>query len=434
MSYASSSLYALIDGNNFYVSCERLFNPKLEGRPVVVLSNNDGCVVARSNEAKALGVAMGLPFFKMKDLVRQHRIVSLSSNYELYGDLSRRMMTVIGQYSPRQEVYSIDESFIDLVGLEHKGLTAYAQDIRERVQRWVGIPTCVGIAETRTLAKLANHCAKKRPEFSGVCDLTALSADARDTLFDSFEVTDVWGIGRRWGARLEAIGLRTPRALRDCDVTGIRAQFGVVVERTVRELRGVPCSALEEVAPDKKQIISSRSFGTRIESLTDLSEAITQHACRAAEKMRRQDYVCSVLQVFLETNPFNPSELQYHPVGVARLASPSDDSLRLTSAALQTLKRIYRPGYRYMKGGVMLVEMQPCCVEQLQLFPIETAASAGMIPRQRLMTVVDSVNAKTGRGTLRLASEGIRHSWQMKRERITPAYTSRWSDIAVARA
>ena len=435
MSSASSSLFALVDGNNFYVSCERVFNPRLEARAVVVLSNNDGCVVARSAEVKALGVPMGVPIFKIRDLVREHRIVTLSSNYELYGDMSQRMMAVVGQFSPRQEIYSIDECFIDLVGLEHRGLTTYGQEIRHRVRQWVGIPTCVGIGPTKTLAKLANHCAKKRPEFRSVCDLTALSAADMGSFMGSLAVTDVWGIGRRLGARLTAQGIDNVRALRDCDVMAIRAQFGVVVERTVRELRGTPCVDLEEVAPDKKQIVSSRSFGKLTTDINDLAEAVTQYTCRAAEKMRRQDSVCTTLSVSLETNPFKPEEPQYHPVGVIRMSEPTDDSMRLVGAALKALRRIYRTGYRYQKAGVMLVEMQPRGVKQMQLFPVDQVTESNAVPRRkRLMSLVDVVNNKAGRGTIRLASEGMRHKWAMKRGNITPAYISRWEDLPVARS
>jgi len=257
----SESLFALVDGNNFYVSCERVFNPKLEGRPVVVLSNNDGCVVARSQEAKALDIGMGVPLFKVRDIIRRHRVVVLSSNYTLYGDMSQRVMAVIGQFSPRQEIYSIDESFIDLAGIGHLDLRAHCGQLRRRVRAWTGIPTCVGIAPTKTLAKLANHCAKKHPEHEGVCDWSRLAPEQFDTVLATFAAGDVWGIGPRWGTKLLTLGICSARDLARADIAMIRDRFGVVMERTVRELHGISCQPLEEVSADRKQIVSSRSFG-----------------------------------------------------------------------------------------------------------------------------------------------------------------------------
>jgi DNA polymerase V len=433
----SAEVFALVDGNNFYVSCERVFNPRLEGRPVVVLSNNDGCVVARSAEARALGIGMGVPVFQVRDVIRKHKVVVLSSNYTLYGDMSQRMMAVIGQFSPRQEIYSIDESFIGLAGFGHLDLRDYGGEIRRRVRAWVGIPTCVGIAPTKTLAKLANHCAKKRPEYEGVCDWSRLPPGQLDHLLSTFAAGDVWGIGHRWGTKLLAMGIRSARDLATADLALLRDRFGVVMERTARELRGVSCLAMEEVAADKKQIVSSRSFGRVTKSLVDLEEAVTQYTCRAAEKLRRQAGACSTLQVFLQTNIHKPDEPQYHPVATVRLAAPSDDSLRLTRAALSGLRRIYREGFRYVKAGVMFTEMQPAAVRQLPLFgegDVEGCSSASAEPRARLMAAMDRVNRRTGRGTLHLASAGIRNAWAMKRERMTPAYTTRWDELPVARA
>jgi DNA polymerase V len=433
-STASDSLFALIDGNNFYVSCERVFDPRLKGRPVVVLSNNDGCVVARSNEAKALGIGMGVPLFKVRDIVRKHRVVVLSSNYTLYGDMSRRMMTIIAQFSPRQEIYSIDECFIDLAGFSHMDLTTYMQTLRQRVSMWIGIPTCVGIAPTKTLAKLANHAAKKRPEFAGVCDWSQTPQEALQAILATFPAGDVWGIGNRWGAKLLAMGIKSAHDLATADLAMLRARFGVVMERTARELQGVSCLELEEVTPDRKQIVSSRSFGRVITALEELEEAVTQYTCRAAEKLRRQAGVCSTLQVFLQTNAFRTDLPQYHPIVTVKLTAPTSDSMRLTTAALTGLRAIYRSKYRYVKAGVMFNDLQPQAIEQLSLFEAESRITAPRTQaRDRLMGIIDRVNRTDGKRTLRLGAAGIRNAWAMKRESMTQGYTTRWMELPVVR-
>lgn len=436
-STASEHCYALIDGNNFYVSCERVFAPRLEGRPVVVLSNNDGCVVARSNEAKVLQIGMGVPLFKVRDIIRKNKVVTLSSNYTLYGDMSQRMMTIIGQFSPRQEIYSIDESFIDLAGFGHLDLRCYGQEIRRRVLTWTGLPTCVGIAPTKTLAKLANHCAKKQLQYAGVCDWSTLPMAQLAPVLATFPAGEVWGIGHRWGTKLLAMGIRTALDLAQADTGLLRSRFGVVMERTVRELRGVSCQPLEGVSADKKQIVSSRSFGKPVTVLHELEEAVTQYVCRAAEKLRRQHSVCATLQVFLQTNAFNTTEPQYHPAATVKLGAPTDDSLRFTTAALSGLRRVYKPGYRYVKAGVMLHDIRPKSVQQLLLFDTESIAPEALMQttaRYRLMSIMDRVNQGAGRGTLRLAAAGTVNAWAMKREQMSPAYTTRWDELSVARA
>lgn len=428
----SDNVFALVDGNNFYVSCERVFNPKLEKRPVVVLSNNDGCVVARSNEAKALDIGMGVPVFKVRDIIRKHRIVVLSSNYTLYGDMSQRMMAVVGQFSPRQEIYSIDESFIDLAGFGYLDLDKLGREIRQRVRRWVGVPTCVGIATTKTLAKLANHCAKKRPEYTGVCDWSKLDRTQLQQALSTFAAGDVWGIGSRWGTQLLAMGIRSAKDLATADVAMLRSRFGVVMECTARELCGISCLNMEEVAADRKQIISSRSFGKVTKKLEDLGEAVTQYICRAAEKLRRQQSVCSTLQVFLQTNAFRVDDPQYHPTVTVKLGTPSDDSMRLTGAALSGLRSIYKPEYRYVKAGIILNDIRPRSIEQLSLFDTQPVSDTSGSARSRLMGVMDSVNRTQGKGALRLGSAGTQNAWAMKRGNMTPAYTTRWNELAVA--
>ncbi len=420
--------FALIDGNNFYVSCERVFNPTLEGRPVVVLSNNDGCVVARSAEVKAIGVKMGAPWFQLKDLAKKHGILALSSNYALYADMSNRMMRVLATYSPQQEIYSIDECFLGFDGFPAAELAAIGQRIRTQVGQWVGIPVCVGIGATKTLAKLANHCAKKDLAGSnGVCDFGRLPPTERDAVFGRIAVNEVWGVGRRLTEKLAARGITTVRDLCDADAVTLGQAFSVVLQRTVMELRGVSCLELEELAPAKKQIISSRSFGAYIYTLPELEEAVSTYIARAAEKLRRQQSVAGALQVYIRTNPFKPDQPQYQRGLTLPLPAPSADTRTLTRVALWALRHLFKPGYAYQKAGVMLMELRAAGCEQGQLF--DTAPA----DRPALMQVIDRANAQWGHGTLRLASEGVAKPWQMRREHKSPAYTTRWEDLPSVR-
>lgn len=425
-----STLFALIDCNNFYVSCERVFDPKLEGRPVVVLSNNDGCIVARSPEVKALGIPMGAPWFKQQNLAQKHRIVALSSNYALYGDLSDRVMHILAEASPAHEVYSIDECFCDWSRLYGVDLVSYGQIVRRRIHRWVGLPVCVGLAPTKTLAKLANHIAKKRPQYDGVFDFTAFAERNRAALLESIPVGEVWGVGHRLEARLQAQGIATVRALRDADIRMIRARYGVVLERTVRELRGESCLPLEAVAA-RKQILCSRSFGQRVEDLPSLREAVTAYTARAAEKLRRQGSAAGAVQAFVETNRFN-DEPRYSAQRTIPLTTPTADTMRLLKAALAGLAAIYQPGYRYQKAGVMLLDLQPAGTVQLDAFT-DAGAEAHAPKRTRLMETVDAINRQRGRGSVRWAGEGYAKPWALKSEHRTPRYTTCWKELAVAR-
>jgi DNA polymerase V len=418
---------ALIDGNNFYVSCERVFNPALEGRPVVVLSNNDGCVVARSAEVKALGVKMGAPWFQLKDLARKHGILALSSNYALYADMSSRMMSVLGSYSPQQEIYSIDECFLGLDGFPPAELAAYGQRIRQQVKLWVGLPVCVGIAATKTLAKLANHCAKKNLAGSdGVCDFGRMSAPQMDALLDRIGIGEVWGVGRRLTEKLTRRGIATVKQLRDADSKTLRREFSVVLERTVLELRGIACVELEEAAPNKQQIICSRTFGRYVYSLDELNEAVAGYLARAAEKLRYQGSLAGALQVFVRTNPFNPDHPQYQRGLTVPLPQATSDSVALTRAALWALKRLYKPGYAYQKAGVMLLDLSDAATPQGCLF-------TGHRDNTTLMQVMDRVNRQWGRGTLKLAAEGVQQGWRMRRQRMSPAYTTSWNELPQVR-
>ena len=422
---------ALIDGNNFYVSCERVFQPELEGKPVVVLSNNDGCVVARSAEVKALGVPMGIPWFKLKDLAKQHGIIAKSSNYTLYGDMSQRMHSVIAQFSPEQEIYSIDETFLDLTGF-NRDLVAYGQEIRQRVRQWTGIPVCVGIGSSKTLAKLANHCAKKAhvPSMAdGVTDLNQLSASGLRKLFSRIEVGEVWGVGRKIQERLAGMGIETVQQLKDSSLSRIKKEFNVVLARTVAELNGESCLALEEVAQPKQQIMSSRSFGQPVFLLEDLNEAVVSYTSRACEKLRHQHHVAGSIQVYVRTNPFKPDEPQYNNGVTVKLLHPTNNTFRLAEAALYGLKKIYKLGYAYKKAGIMLTDL---CPENR--VPVDLFSGFDLPETKRaktLMATLDEINAKMGRGTVRSAGEGIQKAWAMRSNNKSNAFTTDWKQLPI---
>lgn len=418
------STIALVDVNNFYVSAERVMNPKLENVPVVVLSNNDGCAVARSAEAKALGVKMGEPWFRMKNLAQKHGIIVLSSNYALYADMSNRVMSILHDFSPRQEGYSIDECFLDMEGMSGD-LTETGQLIRHRVRQWLGLPVCVGIASTRTLAKLANHVAKKRPEHEGVCNFKTMPAAQIDDILAGIEVGEVWGIGRKLAAQLQAGGIHTVKQLRDFDVARLRSRFGVVMERTVRELRGKSCLEMVEATPARQQIISSRNFGRYVTDIKELEEAVSTYMSRAAEKLRRQHSVAATAYVYIRTNPYKEGEPQYSPGMRVALPQATNDTRVLAEAVLVCLRRIYREDFRYQKAGVMLSGITPDNTQQGDLFSERPTS-----PRDtRLMSTLDQINLKMGRTAIRLASDGIGQRWKMKAGNKSPAYTTKWEEI-----
>lgn len=432
MADASSQVFALVDVNNMYVSCERAFNPRLRDRPVVVLSNNDGCCVARSNEVKALGVKMGTPWFQMKDLVRQYGIVGLSSNYALYGDMSNRIMMILRSYSPNVEVYSIDESFLSLNGLG--GLwpspTAMGQAMRAQILQWTSLPVCVGVGSSKTLAKLANHVAKKVPLFDSVCDFTNMSAARERWLFERIDVGEVWGVGRRIAAKLHDIDIHTVQDLKNASPRDIRARFGVVMERTCQELRGLSCLALEEVAPPRQEIVSSKSFGAMAVSLAELEEAVSTYIARAGEKLRAQRSVCGAVHVFVQTNPFRQQDPQYSNGLTVPLIEPTNDNRVLAGAALLGLAAIYREGFQYKKAGVMLMNLAPGAIRQGTLFdaPREREKSV------RVMAALDALNQRFGRDAVHLGSAGLAPRWAMRAENKTPCYTTRWDELPRALA
>lgn len=441
-------MYALVDGNNFYVSCERVFRPSLSGRPVIVLSNNDGCAIARSNEAKALGIQMGAPWFKIRHLEQEAGLVALSANFTLYGDMSDRMMSLAAGLGPSQEIYSIDESFIGLQGVRGD-LVSRAFKVRARIHQWTGIPTCIGIAPTKTLAKLANHIAKTAERKPGsypqvlaqVCNLATLPAQDLDEVLQATAVGEVWGVGPRIAKQLQDGGIQTVLDLTRMDAATIRRGWSVTLEKTVRELQGQSCIELDDAPGPKQQIACTRSFGKPMHELGPLVEAVSEFACRAAEKLRKQNCLASELLVFMHTSPYRPGAQCSRSV-VVPLRRPTDDTLALAQAAADGMRYMYVQGFRFIKAGVILVELQPASVQQweLDLEPLaheDSATATTPRDRSRLMTAMDAINCRYGKGTVHSAATGTagpKREWGMKQERRTPQYTTRLEDVLVVRA
>ena len=415
-------MYALVDCNNFYVSCERVFDPALNGCPVVVLSNNDGCVVARSPEIKALGIAMGTPFFKLRRQIPLYKIVARSSNYALYGDLSRRVMQTLGYFSPDMEVYSIDEAFLDLSGFTGRGLLEYGQKIRKAVLQWTGIEVSIGIAPSKTLAKVANHFAKHSEASGGVVELTSPASQAR--ALAQLDVGDVWGIGRRLGQVLRRQGIRTALSLRDADEHWVRKRMTVVTQRTVLELRGIPCIMLENQPSAAKSIVRSRSFGRPVRSIDEMREAVAFHVSHAARKLRSQKLLVNLLEVFITTSRF--VERRYSNGATIRICPPTDDTTGLIKHAIGGLDRIFRRGFAYKKVGVMFSGLVPRREGQGLLF-----GRAQRERSERLMNAMDTINQRMGEDVIRSAAMGLRQDWQMKQFCRSPRYTTCWDELLV---
>lgn len=419
---------ALIDCNNFYASCEQLFNPSLLDRPLVVLSNNDGCVVARSAQAKGLGIAMGAPWHTLKDLARRHNVIALSSNYALYGDMSARVMRLLSAYSAIQEVYSIDECFLDLTRVLPSP-AACGQRIRRDIDHQLGLPVCVGIAATKTLAKLANHFAKKRILFEGVCALDDLPPTELEVLMAQTPVSDIWGVGGRTAKALAAVGIRSVLDMKRAAPACIRSRFNINLARTVRELNGEVCLALMAGPAQRKQILCSRSFGRLIEELSPLEEAIVAYATRAAEKLREQGLLTACVEAFVRTNPFRADLPQYQQ-GLGITLAATDDTRLIARAALQGLRAIFRSGYRYQKVGVILSQLQVAGDRQGELFENRY----DMERSRSLMSAVDDINRSMGRGTIKLLAEGNDPRWAMRSGNRSPRYTTRLDELPVVRA
>jgi DNA polymerase V len=413
---------ALVDVNNFYCSCEAVFNPKLRGKPLVVLSNNDGCVVSRSAEAKALGIKMAQPWHLVSKEAKAAGTLALSSNYTLYGDMSARVMKILGDLAPEQEIYSIDESFLDLTGIPY--LVPHGHLIRSRVRQWTGLTVCVGVASTKTRAKLANEIAKKRAEHGGVFCIEDLAAADERSLLRGLPVNDVWGIGPRLHAQLQALGIHTTLDLKTAPAKRIREHFNVVVERIVDELNGTPCLQLESPEP-RKQIVSSRSFGRAVTGEWELREAVISYVSSAAEKLRDQGSLARGLQVFVQTNVFKPDQPQYAKSLTVKLPQATDDTLTLARFAVAALRQIYREGFQYKKAGIMLFDLGPAETRQQGLFDDTPRTER----RTRLNSTMDRANQRFGRGAVALAGAGIRKGWGMNRAMLSPPYTTSFEHL-----
>lgn len=445
------SKYALVDVNNMYVSAQRAFDPKLIGRPVVVLSSNDGACIARSNEAKELGVAMAQPWFQVKHFEKSHGLISLSANFELYADMSSRMMMIAGRYAPGQEIYSIDECFLYFDGVPGD-LVAQCRDLRAAVLREVGLPTSVGLAATKTLAKLANHVGKTADRKPGsypahlaqVCDFGALTQLELEGILSKTEVGAVWGIGRKVGAKLIEGGVKTVLDLVRTDPKTLRRNFNVVVEKTALELRGVECFGIDDAPSAKQQILVSRSFGTAITEVNGLVEAVSEFASRAAEKLREQDSAAGAINVFFMTSPFRANDAQHTVNVVVPLPKPTSDSRFFVDAAVRAAHASFRSGFRYAKAGVMLMELQSSSTvtqqAELDLFAPEEDPKAAQKERPGLMAAMDALNLRFGRDAVRIGSTAVvsngseTKSWSTKQDRRTPRYTTRWDEILKVRA
>jgi len=434
-------MLALLDINNAYVSMERVFRPSLNGLPVVVPSNNDGCAVARSDEARALGIRMGQPFFQFRHLEEDAGLVALSANFGLYGDMSDRFMSLAAGLGPEQEIYSIDETFISLDGVRGD-LVARSRTLRARVLQWLGLPCSVGIGPTKTLAKFANHVAKSAErkagsypaEFAQVCHLGKLSRAALDELLAATPVGNIWGVGPRIGEQLRASGVTTAGQLAKLDANTVRLNWSVVLERTVRELQGTPCIEFQDAPQARQQIASTRSFGQPVRELAPLIQAVSEFATRAAEKLRWQESHAGRVMVFVRTSPFRKRDAQYSRSVVIPLRRHCADTAAIVRAAIDGLHGIYKPGFNFAKAGVMLMDLQPAAEGQLEL-DLESDEPAR--DRDRLMNAVDVINDRFGKGAVRIGCAKPRRApqgaWETKLERRTPAYTTEWNAMPVVR-
>ena len=413
-------IFALVDCNNFYASCERVFNPSLKKRAIVILSNNDGCIVARSNEAKDLSIPMGVPLFEQKAVIRKHNVAVFSSNYQLYGDISKRVMDSLGLFTPDMEVYSIDEAFLRLDYLQPRDLLEYCKIIREKILQWTGIPVSIGIGPTKVLAKVANHVAKKQTD-AGVYDIR--SQHNQDAILKSLNTNKIWGIARKWSERLNSMGIYKASELRDASPSIIRKHLSVVGERILRELKGQSCIDLENIQP-RKNIMSSKSFGKALTKKEPIEEALSNYAARACEKLRKQNSRAQAVHVFIQTNGFREMDRQYNNAVTHTLTTPTSDTRIIIEAAKFCLSRIYRHGYRYKKTGIMLLDLIPASLEQKQLF-----VDFDHRQSDHLMSIVDRVNKEQGSDTLFWGAQGVNREWKMLCGLRSPRYTTKWDEL-----
>ena len=416
------NIFGLLDCNNFFVSCERVFQPKLNKAPVVVLSNNDGCVVSRSNEVKALNIKMGVPLFKIKELVAAHKIRVFSSNFALYGDMSRRVMESLSELVPTLEIYSIDEAFLDLTGFSPKDLAALGKNIVKTIHQWTGIPISLGIAPTKTLSKVANRLAKKNPHYQGVVDIAELNIE---NVLKGLPVEEVWGIGHAWAEKLNQLGIRNAYQLSEQDPILLQKRFNRVLATTAQELKGIPVYGIEEEIPPRKQIIVSRSFGQVVTQYSDLREALATHATRALEKLRDQGSLAQSISVFVQTCRFTEPGRPYHHHITVNLPIPSQDTRVFLKAIVKALNQLFVSGFKYKKAGVILMDISPKSSRQLDLFFESDMEEKSEV----LMGLLDDVNGKVGQGSLRFALEGYQKQWRMRSLRRSPCYTTDWSQL-----
>jgi DNA polymerase V len=414
-------MFALVDGNNFYASCERVFNPAYNGKPLVVLSNNDGCVIARSNEAKALGIPMGAPAFEYREIFEKNKVIIKSSNYALYGDMSNRMMNILRQFTPDVEIYSIDESFLEFRGFELFDLNQTGLEMHRRILQWIGIPSSIGLAETKTLAKIANKIAKKFPQKTN--SVYAIdSEEKRIKALKWIKIGDVWGIGRKISQKLRAIGVKNAYEFTQLPDEYIRSQFSVVGLRLKNELKGKSVLELEEVQP-KKSIATTRTFSKNLSELSEIEERVATFAVTCAEKLRWQKSHCNHLMVFIHTNPHRKDLPQYARNVLVQLPFPTHSGISISSYALKALRVIFKEGYHYKKAGVIVGGITPESNYQLNIFENENPA------HRPLMEVMDRLNLQFGSKKLKLASQDPTRTWPMRQEKLSPCFTTKMCDI-----
>lgn len=416
-------MIALLDCNNFFASCERLFKPELKGKPIVTLSNNDGCVISRSNEAKKLGIPMGAPLFQYEDLIEQHGVHVFSPNFALYGDISRRVMLTLKELCDKVEIYSIDEAFFSFDSFKHFDLETYSREIRRTILKHIGMPVSIGIAPTKTLAKLCNHYAKKHPETGGVYSWDKIPD--KDEFLRNFPVSEIWGVGYRSVPKLNSLGIYTVLDYKNANDYLIRANFSVLGHRTQTELRGIPCIKLGVNPEAKKSILSSRSFGRNVTSLQELQEAVSTYTTIACEKLRKDKSVCRYVYVWVRTNKHKPYEKQYYMGDMVTLKYDTNNTSEVIKAALEVLNRVYKPGLKYRKASVTLLGISSQDRIQTNLFVQDVDYKR----ETNLMKAVDTVNFKFGSDFLKFASSGFRRSWKMKSQKRTGRYTTSWSEL-----
>jgi DNA polymerase V len=418
-----SKIYALVDCNNFYTSCEAIFNPSLKGKPVVVLSNNDGCVIARSEEAKKTGIKMGIPVFEIGDLIKKNNVYVFSTNYALYGDISQRVMTTLASMAPEIEIYSIDEAFLDLTNIPVEKLSKLASRIREKVFRWTGIPVSVGVAPTKTLSKIANHIAKSEQKYNGILDL--INHPDINGLLKEFPVGEIWGIGEKFEEFFRRSHIYNALDLKNSDENRIKEHLGVMGQRLVLELRGTVCYPMNQNPDSKKEITTSRSFGHPVESYEELAQATTSYVSKVALKLRKQKSLAQSLLIFIMTNKYanGPKYVNYK---IIRLPVASNQTRELIHFSLIALKQLYRKGYLYKKSGIVVSEIIPEKGVQAGLWD-----DANRQKNRKLMEVIDKINKKAGADQVKFAIQGSDETWKMKQANLSPHYTTRWKDILV---